>query len=61
METYFSVSLNGSFVFRTDAFSNDPQGAARAHKGLEDAFRGRKGYKVTRYDRPASWATQEVV
>ena len=61
METYFSVSLNGSFVFRTEVFSSHPAGAARAHKALEDNFSKDKGYRVTRDDRPASWTTQEVV
>ena len=60
MEVYFSVSLRGRFVFRTDRFVNNDEGAARAQRALWDAFGPMDGYEVTRNERPAGWSVSDV-
>ena len=58
MEIYFSVSLYGKFVFRTDTFDN----AAEAHRVeivLRKAF-DTAGFNIDRYERQAVWTTRTV-
>lgn len=59
METYFSISYNGSFLFRTDVFLNDDAAALRALTALRAAFGGHL-YRIERSDRPSVWTSSDV-
>jgi len=62
METYFSVSLNGRFVFRTDVFQNATDNElARVENALLALRHSGENFIITRSDRPASWTSTEVL
>lgn len=62
METYFSVSLNGKFVFRTDLFLNASESELARVEATLRALNGGgvNHYKITRSDRPAVWTSKEI-
>ena len=60
MEVYFTVSLHGMFVFRTDIISNSVGDAARVERALWDAFGPLDGYSIERSERPSVWTTSPV-
>ena len=60
METYFSVSRYGAFLFRTDIISNSAAEAAKVQQVLRAVFKDSDGYEVTRSDRPSAWTVTEL-
>lgn len=55
-QIFFSVSLNGYFVFRTDIFDSE----AAAKRAQDTLMLLPAGYRVDMYRRPASWNSSEV-
>jgi hypothetical protein len=61
METFFTVSLNGKFVFRTDIILNGSEGElAKVEATLRLLRASGENYRITRTERPAFWQSTEV-
>lgn len=61
METFFSISLDGTFVFRTETFGAGAKfEVARVKTILQERFPAREGFAITQYERPGGWDTQEI-